>query len=245
MAKVKFSAIVNDLRGTVGTMVFSVAKRGINYIRSQAINPFNPVSIQQARARTRLQSSVNRWFNDLNPGQRQTWKVMSDRLADIAPVTGDGGIRDMVPNVGGLMSGVNAYAGFRSRSIAAGLGGSFSDIAPVGEQQPTPPENVAGSYDTGTNILTVTWADPSTIDAAGVIAVWLRSRERVFHKQFRTVVALGVGTVNMSTAKSTAGDDVNFGDVEEANLIIQLQSINPSGFASEGSAAIEVELPTV
>lgn len=245
MAKIELGPNITDIRGSFLNVVYSVAKRGIHYIRSKAANPLNPNSTDQVNARFRLQSSVQRWHGDLNPGQRQTWKVMSDRLADIAPANGDGGIRDMVPAVGGLMSGSNAYTGFRARSILAGLGGSFSDIAPVGEQQPTPPLNVAATYDSTTNLLTITWNDPSTIDAAGVIGVWLRSRQRIFHKQFRTVVALAVQTIDLANAKGAVGGQVEFADVEPADLIVQLQSMNPSGFASEGSVAAEVQLATV
>lgn len=241
MAKIKLGPNITDIRGTFKEIIYSVAKRGVHYIKSKASSPANPQTELQTAIRTAVQISTQRWFNVLTEAQRAGWEELAERLSTLDSEDG-GGINNMVPAIGLQGSGVNAYVSFRLRTIRAELLGSFSDDAPLGEDQPSIPLNVEGSYDSDTGTLTVTWDDPNEVDASGKMLLWIRSREKIYHKQIIEDINVGVETVDITSARGAGGNSFEFTDTTPQHLIIQMQAVNPSGYGSPGSSSVEVPI---
>lgn len=91
MATVKFSAIVSDVRGKVGGVVFS---RGVNgsYIRKWAKGANRNTASQQIKRNT-FSTYVGKW-RGLSPIEKQSWKdatalfTQRNRVGDIVQLSG-------------------------------------------------------------------------------------------------------------------------------------------------------------
>lgn len=75
MAKIKFGAIVTDMRGKVGSQVFSKNKSGA-YVRSQKVNVVSSTA-DQVTVRNRLVSFSQGW-RSLNQSDRDAWNNAVD-----------------------------------------------------------------------------------------------------------------------------------------------------------------------
>jgi hypothetical protein len=91
MAKVKFSAIVSDMRGKLNGSVFA-KNRGGNYLRTK-VTPSNPQTIAQQAARSLLTTYSQGW-RALTEDQRSSWNnavsnwTGTDIFGDIKTPTG-------------------------------------------------------------------------------------------------------------------------------------------------------------
>ena len=241
MARIELAPNVTDIRGSFKNVVFSIWKSGKNYIRSKAGVISNPNSEDQAAARFTLQSSGANWIT-LTQAQRDAWEEMAQRLRLPPFMNNNGGVLNITPRVGGIMSGFNAYVGFRTAAFGAGLFAFFSDDPPLQGPQPRPPRNLAGSYASGPGTLTLTWTDPAGADPDAKIRIWVRSRERLYHRQLLTFEAIGVGTIDLTQAKGALGAFIPFLQAHTSKLLVQIDHVDITGFRSQGSNTIDVSL---
>ncbi len=240
MARIKFGPNVTDIRGSIGNVVYSIWKAGVNYIRMKPNIISNPKSADQVAIRQLVAASSARWFTELTSIQRASWEEMAQRLASITGgVNGQGGILNIIPPVGGIMSGVNAYVSFRAAAFTAGFDPLlFIDNAPLGEDQPL---NVTALNVTYDNIsLIFTWLLPVPIDPGAVVRVWLRSRELVYHRQLANVEPAASLGASFDSAKSANGNPIVFSSAIPQHILVQVDVVNPSGYRSPGGETLEI-----
>lgn len=244
MARIKLGPNVTDIRGSIGEVVYSIWKAGVHYIRNKPAIISNPKSADQVAIRTVVAESSARWFSVLLPAQRATWEEMAQRLGSITQsVDGQGGILNMIPPVGGIMSGVNAYVAFRTSYFTAGLPMAvFNDTAPLGQDQPLNVTNLAVVWDSIN--LDVTWLQPIGVDPSAVVRVWLRSRELVYHRQLAQVEASVSLGASLSGAKGTQGITIPFAGISSQQILLQVDLVNARGYRSFGSETLEIQITT-
>jgi hypothetical protein len=238
-AVIKLGAMISDIRGTLQNGVYSLAKGGIHYVKSIPASVTNPNSEDQNTARRALMTAAKGWYLSLTAAQRAGWEELAQMLSGMTS-EGNGGVKNLVPPVGMKGSGINAFCAFGARSTLAGLYGSFSNDAPLGETPPTPPLNVAATYDNVSGYLTPTWTDPLISDASAVIAIWLVTHQKLFHKQITHYIGLAVGTHDIAAARGALGKWISLNAATPFEVSIQLQTVNPSGWASPGSEVVQV-----
>lgn len=237
MAVIKLGALVSDIRGTLQNGVYSLAKGGVHYVKNIPASVTNPNSVDQAFVRNLLQTTAKVWYNALTPAQRAGWEEMAQILAGLSS-DGNGGVLNLVPPIGMKGSGFNAFVGFQTRAQAAGLGPVLD--APLGETQPLPPTNMAVGYVPATGTLTVTWTAPAIADVDAKVALWLTTHQKLYHKQIINYAAL-IDAQNVSLyAKGANGNQITFLAAAPFDLICQVQTINPSGWASPGGETEEL-----
>lgn len=241
MAKIKLGALVSDIRGTLQNGVYSLAKGGVHYVKNIPACVTNPNSEDQNLARRALLFFAKAWYNTLTDAQRTGWEELAQYLSGLTS-EGNGGVLNLVPPVGMKGSGINAFCAFGVRSTMAGLQGSFSMDAPIGEVQPGPVIDLSGSYDGLTGYLTLNWTDPLIADAAAKLAVWVYSHKRIYHKQIVAYNDLLLLTDDIAAARGAHGAWIPFQSTKPFELVVQMQTINPSGWASPGSQTIEVAI---
>ena len=76
MAKVKFSALISEMRNKLNGSVFA-RNRGGAYLRTK-VTPTNPMTIAQVQARSLLTSFSQAW-RGLTEDQRQAWLSVVDQ----------------------------------------------------------------------------------------------------------------------------------------------------------------------
>jgi len=78
MAKVKFSALISEMRNKLNGSVFA-RNRGGNYLRTK-VTPVNPQTIAQVIARARLTQFAQAW-RGLTETQRESWRSVVNQWA--------------------------------------------------------------------------------------------------------------------------------------------------------------------
>ncbi len=78
MAKVKFSALISEMRNKLNGSVFA-RNRGGNYLRTK-VTPTNPQTQSQVLARARLASFAQGW-RSLTEAQRESWRSVVSQWA--------------------------------------------------------------------------------------------------------------------------------------------------------------------
>lgn len=239
-AVIKLGALISDIRGKLQNGVYSLAKGGVHYVKNIPASVTNPNSADQQVIRHILQSASKCWYIVLTPLQRTGWDELAQTLGGLA-YEGNGGILNLVPPIGMKGSGFNAFVAFWARAYAAGVAEiALTPDAPLAEQQPTPPSGLIVGYAGGT--LSVTWTDPVISDVSAVIAVWIRSHQKTYHRQIVSYAALASSPLLITQARGALGGYIPFADVLGDEIIVQLQTVNPSGWASPGGETQEIVL---
>lgn len=242
MATFTPGAMVEDIRGTLNNVVYTVAKGGVHVVKNRPISPNNFNTVDQAAARARLQEAGKDW-RALIDAEKATWEEVALRCAGLAMGPG-GGVTSIVPPIGFKGSGFNAYVAFRTRALLAGVTlVDFNTAWRLGvatEQQPTPPIITSLTCVAGT--ATADYTDPVTKDAACKIAYWFRTRDKIVHPQIKAYDVLGVLSYPFTQIKCAQGKSVPLTELTGAILIAQFQTVNPSGWASPGSNTLEVAI---
>lgn len=216
MARIILSGLLNDIRNSLGSMVFSVWK-GVNYVREKSAQVSNPNSADQANIRARLSSLAKRWYSTLTQGQRDLWEEFAQAMggAAMSEQAQAGGQRVIIPTNRGKMSGFNAFIMINAWAYSAGVLalGVYTDDAPVVDA-PNAPTLLAAAWDVPTCCLTITWTDPldPPAIAGGRVRVWLMSSSAGVHAQLVGSVASGTETLAVCTVKVALGAGVNIRD---------------------------------
>jgi len=236
MAKLVLSPLVTSMRGKIGNGIAQVWK-GIQTLRQMPAVITNPQSAAQAKMRERLGVVYAAWAA-LAQADKDTWGEMAQLVGgyDLPP----GGIDNLIPKLGGQMSGFNCFISFAMAALT--IGAAVPTSAPLGEQRPTPPLNVAASYATPT--LTITFTDPAVKESLARVRLWLRSRKGIYHKQYIGDLELAIETIDLTAARGALGKSIAFLIPEasaEEEVVVQMDTVNPSGLRSMPSNnAVEV-----
>lgn len=238
MAKVVLSPLVTSIRGKLGNGVATVWK-GIQVIRAVAAVITNPQSSGQQFIR-KLMTDARAGWQALSGPDKNTWEEMADLVKDF-PLP-PGGINNLVPKLGGPMSGFNCFISFFMSAITAGHP-AITGPAPLGEIRPNAPNGVNASYLSPT--VTLAWTDPTIHTTGAKLRIWLRDKQTIYHRQLLATEELAISTAALVSARGSKGATIAFTVPEVAGndrLFLQMDTVNPSGLRSAGSDVAGVSL---
>lgn len=109
MAKVKMGALVEEISGSIGQLVFSKWK-GLHYARYKAATVMNPMSEYQAGVRNCLATSTQLWWS-LTDIQRALWEEYAQGQGRARADEKAVGSKNLIKPRGILQSGFNAFIG--------------------------------------------------------------------------------------------------------------------------------------
>jgi hypothetical protein len=242
VAVAKLGSLVADIRGKLGDNIYSLARGGIHTVRAMPASVTNPNSTSQQAIRNYFKVSSQRWYSVLTEKQRREWGEMA-KILNEDHTRLHNGVMSLVPPIWLKGSGLNAYVSFRSRALMAGFA-TFSDDAPLGAEQPTPPEITFSEWRTAPPIdgVYAEWSLPSVyLNSNSKFGFWIRSRQRIYHRQ---LVATGDVTLCcglLAAARSFGGVSVLFSASTPFEFLGQIQTIDQNGWASSGSNTISVD----
>lgn len=180
MARITPSALVDDIKGSVGGVTFTSWK-GMTFVRSKARSVRNPATAQQIRVRSGLTYFGRRYFDELSDAQRAAWDQYAQEAASAErsdKVQGGFGSR-VVPKRQFQRSGHNWYV-----AINAGLVrrwgdlqyGSPIDDAPLGQTAPSQPVLDSVVYDGAVGKFVVTLHSPQDFGSAAMVLIggWIK-----------------------------------------------------------------------
>lgn len=241
MARIWLSEVLNDIRGSVKNHVYSVWK-GLNYLREKAVTIANPNSADQTNIRAKTTQVSKRWYDTLTQVQRDLWAEYAEALT---PREGDaGGVRNLIPDNGGVMSGYNAYIMLNLLAYSAGVTTliTFIDDAPIGITPPNAPTLLSGAWDVPTCCITVAWTDPVGALVGTMIRVWAYSGNGGAHKQLVGTVALAAETYALCSIKGALGANFNVRDLP-GHYLIQIDAVGPNGQKSPPTRVGYLDVP--
>lgn len=225
-AKIKYGALVSDIRGAIGQEVFSVWKAGVAYVRKKASIRANPQSTDQATIRCNLANLAKYWFNTLTQAQRDLWETWA--LTEPGKGNGEGGILAIIRGNGGKMSGYNAFCMANQWLKSCALASPVA-TPPIDVDPPTPPLDIGCSWATPT--LTVTWTTPVTFKESARCRIWIASHEQPVHRQLVTYAVADLDTKDITNVKGANGDVVALADVL-GHYLVQMDTVDPDGSKS-------------
>jgi hypothetical protein len=178
MARIRLSSLVTDIRGRIGTQVFSIWK-GVNTVRNEPKNyayawrsPFN------ASKRKLVDDCAHYWEYVLTLDQRALWEDYAIYLGTLSGLYGEGGVERMpgLKTYGGPMSGYNAFVLTNALRWSVGKTDIMCD-APLGEIMPSQPVFTAFELViNGTQFLKATYDDPGVFPRTTYVRAWCRGQ---------------------------------------------------------------------
>lgn len=198
MAKLKFGAIVSDVRGSIDSVTYSRSRYGA-YARKK-VTPVNP--------NTSLQSTARAIFGAASSKFRSLGKATIDAWNAVAPeYTRSNVFGDNLP-----LSGQTLYTKLKSTLVNAGTTSDPSPINPV-----TVPGVVAGAVtaDVSTGTIVIAGVGATTADDVLVVSATAPvSAGRTFfgRSQFRNITTKNASTAAGDLDITAAYEDV-FGDI--------------------------------
>lgn len=154
MARITPSALIDDIKGSVGGVTFSSWK-GMSYVKSKAKSVRNPATNVQVQIREAMTFFSRRFFDDLTDAQRAEWDQYAQEIAGAAraeSVQGGFGLR-VVPQRSFNCSGYNWYIRINvrmRREVGVAIYTSPVDDAPLGQTPPGVPSFNGVTYDNTT-----------------------------------------------------------------------------------------------
>ena len=151
MARITPSALVDDIKGSVGGVTFSSWK-GMSYVKAKAKSVRNPGTNVQVQIRAALTFFSRRFFDDLSDGQRAAWDQYAQEVASAErsdQVQGGFGSR-VVPKRQFNRSGYNWYIAINvrmRREVGVAIYSAPIDNAPLGQTPPGTPSFNGVTYD--------------------------------------------------------------------------------------------------
>ena len=198
MAKLKFGAIVSDVRGSIDSVTYSRSRYGA-YARKK-VTPVNP--------NTSLQSTARAIFGAASSKFRSLGKATIDAWNAVAPeYTRSNVFGDNLP-----LSGQTLFTKLKSTLVNAGITSDPSPINPV-----TVPAVVAGAItaDVSTGTIVIAGVGATTADDVLVVSATAPvSAGRTFfgRSQFRNITTKNASTAAGDLDITAAYEDV-FGDI--------------------------------
>lgn len=211
MAKVKYTAIVADIRGKLSGSVFS-KNRGGSYVRTK-VTPVNRKTTEQANVRNRL-GTFSQNFRALLQSQIQGWNQAVGNFAK-TDIFGD------IKNP----SGINLYVKLNANLDRVGIA-AISD-APQPSSVPAITA-ISGTAAAGTPALSIVFApSPVPADTSFVISVTKQKSagQSFFGGQYVDLVVKAAGST--SPVNALAAYTARFGALQAgAKIGVSIQAIN-------------------
>lgn len=233
MARITLGPNVTDIRGRVGSVVYSIWKSGVSYVRQAANVVYNPHSGDQSTIRAWLTILSKYWYDSLSEAQRIEW----NDWAQTQPGKGnkDGGVLNIIKGNGGIMSGYNAFlmANLWLRSVCRPV----TLNAPLGHQPPSAPTGVTAAYAGGT--VTLTWVEPQTHKAGAQVRIWMMNHNKIGHRQEVMYTDFNDTPRPLLSFKGANGGTILFADAP-GQYAFQMDTVDLDGTKSEPSNVAEV-----
>jgi hypothetical protein len=240
MAKVKFSPMIQDIRGSINNGTFSNL-RGQSYLKSKSKTVGNPQTALQKSVRDTLTAYSRRWFQVLSDAQRAGWTQLAALITTVAKAQKETGTKSLMKSTKKPVSGISAYVGLNAICVRLGL--TPTDDAPLGDDAPGVPTGVTAVYATTPSPqITVSWTEPAGIVTDGLVIIWAKSSKNFKAVQLAAGVVKGTATQVITKLRGKAG---KYLDICADNYTFQLQTVNPDGLKSPGSEIVSVNVPTV
>jgi hypothetical protein len=239
MAKVKFSALIQDIRGSFGNGVFSNL-RGQAYLRRKSKTVANPQTASQKSVRDILTSLSRQWYQVLDATQRASWSELAAIRSTAAKAEKQTGTKGLMKSSKAVESGINCFIGVNAILATQGQGPLLT--APLGADAPSAPTGLAAVYSASpAPHITLEWTDPADLAANGNIFVWAKSSHFFKASRLQTAVSKAEETAEITQMKGKGGVLL---DICPDNYFFQVQAQNPTGLKSPGSAIVSVNVPT-
>lgn len=119
MAKIVLSALLSDIRGSLGGSTFANWK-GQAYMRNKALAVSNPHTAAQALVRASFSARVAGW-KVLSFAERAAWEEYAQARGSASWWEDMVGSQGLIPGKGRLLSGLNAFIGVNALLSRAGL----------------------------------------------------------------------------------------------------------------------------
>jgi hypothetical protein len=235
--RIKLGPILQDARGKLGSVVFSVWKTGKQYVRQTANIIANPNSTDQSAIRANMEMLSKYWYGTLTQDQRDGWATWA--LTKPGMGTGSGSIRDLIKGNTGIMSGFNAFCMANQWVYTGDPAASVVEDAPLGATPPTPPLSVTPIWTTPN--LVVTWNGPDVKKTGAHCRLWITCRERGVHKQLIAVALATAGTISIAAVKGALGASIDLINAP-GHYLVQMDTVDPDGTKSPGSVTMDVDI---
>ncbi len=210
MARITPSALIDDIKGSVGGVTFSSWK-GMSYVKAKAKSVRNPATADQVAIRNGLTFFARRYFDDLTDAQRAAWDQYAQEVASAErsdQVQGGFGAR-VVPQRQFQRSGYNWYIAINVRlikEIGVGHYAAPIDDAPLGQTPPSQPVWTSVVYDNVLGQFALTFLAPQDFGHADnlKVAVWVLPNFAYARQQVSfdaAVEGATIGPFNLVTLK--------------------------------------------
>ncbi len=179
MARITPSALIDDIKGSVGGVTFSSWK-GMSYVKAKAKSVRNPATVAQVAIRSAMTFFARRFFDDLTDAQRAEWDQYAQEVASAErsdQVQGGFGAR-VVPQRQFQRSGYNWFLAINVRLVKE-LGVAHYaapiDDAPLGQTPPSVPVLTGVTYEDDVGRFLFDFVDPQDFGHATSlkIGVWV------------------------------------------------------------------------
>lgn len=249
--RVKLSPLIDDARGAIGNMVFSMAKAGQHYVRSKAAIACNPRSALQQAFRCHTSWLSHEWTNTLTPAERSTWEEFAQKNARRrVDINQGGGHTNLIPRGRGIMSGFNAYIGINQRlRLCTGEATELKEEAPVG----LPPyivEAISASWDGVGEDIDIAWdyGNLGVDFTQPMVRIWLESYAAGAHKQLVACVDASGDAHDLANARYALGITAPIVDHPglyrlQLDVLIGDEASASGGLVSPPSEILEVIVP--
>jgi len=244
MARIKTSAILDDIRGTLGGAVFSIWKEGVQVVRKKAAIICNPRSGDQQLLRSFLGYLSAQWMDFLGDENRALWEAYALSLRPVGDQDQGGGALNVIPHNRGIMSGFNAFMMIHLRLVAVGLFATKQTgniainppVTPIPELVDTLTVQVVP--DVG---FTLDWLNNTPAPAGAILRVWAESYNTGMHKQLLSYAPVTALTLDCNEGKFAQGKE-NLFENHLGLYRLQCDVIDTHGQLSVPSEVFEPEL---
>lgn len=186
-----YSALVQDARGSLGGSVASTW-RGIPYLRMKAQIITNTPSVRRAAVRGYFNNSAVGW-RFLTPEQKAGWGEFAQSLRMPNNKDEDVGTGGIIPSLGRIMSGINAYIGINQTILASG--GARITAAPLEQMKPPAIATNLVQYGvySGAKIDFTVWLSETYAEQKPCQAqIWIKATWKYAHSYIAIVPAPGI-----------------------------------------------------
>ncbi|MBA7653086.1 hypothetical protein ES703_60928 [subsurface metagenome] len=210
MARITPSALVDDIKGSIGGVTFSSWK-GMSYVKAKAKSVRNPATADQLEIRNAMTFFSRRYYDDLTDDQRGAWDQYAQEVAGAErsdKVQGGFGSR-VVPVRQFNRSGYNWFIAINVVLVKI-LGfvhyAAPIDDAPLGQTPPSTPELISVTYDNTTGKFVWTAKGPQDLGHAenAHVLLWALPNFAYARVQAGAIVtgnAEAIGPLDLDTLK--------------------------------------------
>lgn len=248
MARITPSALIDDIKGSIGGVTFSSWK-GMSYVKGKAKSVRNPATGVQVQIREAMTFFSRRFFDDLTDAQRAAWDQYAQEIAGAAraeQVQGGFGSR-VVPQRSFNCSGYNWYIRINvrmRREVGVAIYTAPIDDAPLGQTPPGAPSFTSVTYDDTIGKFVWTAVAPQDFGHATTVRVSLWGLPNWGYARVQKAV------VTVAEAEVIPATDIDTWDIQRATLAVplpdgiyafQMDAIGlQNGLVSPPSAVIKV-----